>query len=141
MADPSPLFVLTLMIWVFKKKSFCILITNPFLSQNVRSSSLLLPFSQPYPFSPVKLPHHVSGKKSKFFPSQGKAVAFDPPTIPEEVDRSDLERSTKEEAERDPDSECAPLIDLWYEISPYFPKASGEYVPSPPGRVLITLIW
>ena len=83
--------------------------------------------------SPVKSPSS--------FRRKGKAVAFDPPTIPEEVDRSDSERSIEEEAERDPDSECAPLIDLWYEISPYFPKASGEYVPSPPGRVLITLIW
>ena len=82
--------------------------------------------------SPVKSP---SSSRRK-----GKAVAFDPPTIPEEVDRSDSKRSTKEEAERDLDSECAPLIDLWYEISPYFPKVPGEYVPPPPGRVLITLI-
>ena len=71
---------------------------------------------------------------------KGKAVAFDPPAVPEEVDRSDSERSIEEEAERDPDSECAPLIDPWYEISPYFPKVLGEYVPPPPGRVLITLI-
>ena len=71
---------------------------------------------------------------------KGKAVAFDPPVVPEEVDRSDSERSTEEEAERDPDSECAPLIDPWYEISPHFPKVPGEYVPPPPGRVLITLI-
>ena len=69
-----------------------------------------------------------------------KAVAFDPPAVPEEVDRSDSERSTKEEAERDLDSECAPLIDPWHEISPHFPKVLGEYVPPPPGRVLITLI-
>ena len=68
---PSPLFVLTLM-WVFKRKSFCILITNPFLSQNARSSSLLLPSSHPYPFSPIILPHHISGKKSEFFLSQGE---------------------------------------------------------------------
>ena len=74
MADPSPLFVLTLMTWVFKEESFCTLITNSFLSQNTRSPSLtlLLPFSQPYPLSPTKLPHHVSGEKSKFFPSQGE---------------------------------------------------------------------
>ena len=72
---------------------------------------------------------------------KGKAVAFDPPVVSKEVDRSDSERSTEEEAERDPDGEFAPLIDPWYETSPHFPKALGEYVPSPPGRVLITLVW
>ena len=71
---------------------------------------------------------------------KGKAVAFDPPVVSEEVDRSDSERSIKEEAERDPDGECASFIDPWYETSPHFPKVPGEYVPLPPGRVLITLI-
>ena len=73
---------------------------------------------------------------------KGKAVAFDPPVVSEEVDRSDSERSIEEEAEaeRDPDGECAPLIAPWYETSPHFPKVPGEYVPPPPGRVLITLI-
>ena len=71
---------------------------------------------------------------------KGKAVAFDPPVVSKEVDRSDSERSTEKEAERDPDGECAPLIDPWYEISPHFPKVPGEYVPPSPGRVLITLI-
>ena len=70
---------------------------------------------------------------------KGKAVAFDPPVVSEEVDRSDSDRFVEEEAERDPNGECAPLIDPWYETSPYFPKAPGEYVPPPPGRVLITL--
>ena len=42
---------------------------------------------------------------------KGKAVAFDPPVVSEEMDRSDSERSIEEEAERDPDGECAPLID------------------------------
>ena len=71
---------------------------------------------------------------------KGKAVASEPPVVSEEVDRSDSERSIEEEAERDPNGECAPLIDPWYETSPYFPKAPGEYVPPPPGRVLITLV-
>ena len=63
-----------------------------------------------------------------------------PPVVSEEVDRSNSERSAEEEAERDPNGECAPLIDLWYETSLYFPKAPGNYVPPPPGRVLITLV-
>ena len=54
---------------------------------------------------------------------KGKAVAFDPPVVSEEMDRSDSERSIEEEAKRDPNGECAPLIDPWYETSPYFPKA------------------
>ena len=74
--------------------------------------------------SPVKSP---SSSRRK-----GKTVASDSPAVPEEVERSDSERSTKEETERDLDSECAPLIDPWYEISPHFPKV--------PGRVLITLV-
>ena len=82
--------------------------------------------------SPVKSP---SSSRRK-----GKTVASDSPAIPEEVERSDLERSTEEETERDPDSECAPLIDPWYEISPHFPKVPGKYVPPPQGRVLITLV-
>ena len=64
---------------------------------------------------------------------KGKAVAFDPPVVYEEVDRSYSERSIEEEAERDLDGECAPLIDPWYETSPHFPKVPGEYVPPPSG--------
>ena len=82
--------------------------------------------------SPVKSP---SSSRRK-----GKTVASDSPAVPEEVEHSDLEQSTEEETERDPDSECAPLIDPWYEINPHFPKVPGEYVLLPQGRVLITLV-
>ena len=73
---------------------------------------------------------------------KGKAIASDSPTVPdvgEEMERSDSEWSAEEETQRDPDSECAPLIDPWYEVNPYFPKIPGDYVPPPPGRVLIAL--
>ena len=80
------------------------------------------------------------GKSPSSSRRKGKAVAFDPPAVPEEVDRFDSEQSTEEEVERDPNSECAPLSDPWYEINPHFPKVPGEYVPPPPSRVLITLI-
>ena len=53
--------------------------------------------------SPVKSP---SSSRHK-----GKTVASDSPAVPEEVERSDLEQFTEEGTERDPDSECAPLID------------------------------
>ena len=79
--------------------------------------------------SPVKSP--TSSRR------KGKTVASDSPAVPEEAERSDSERSTEEETERDPDSECAPLIDPWYEINPHFPKVPGEYVSPPQGRVLI----
>ena len=78
-------------------------------------------------------------KSQGSFCRKGKAVASDSPAVPEEMERSDSERSTEEEMKRDPDSGCAPLIDPWYEINPHFPKILGDYVPSPPGRVLITL--
>ena len=82
--------------------------------------------------SPVKSP---SSSRRK-----GKTVASDSPTVPKEVECSDSERSTEEETERDPNSECAPLIDPWYEINPHFLKVPGKYVLPLPGRVLITLV-
>ena len=71
---------------------------------------------------------------------KGKVVASDSLAAPEEMERSDSERFAEEETERDLDSECAPLIDPWYEINPHFPKIPGDYVPPPPSRVLITLV-
>ena len=58
---------------------------------------------------------------------KGKAVASDSPAVPEEVERSDSERFTEKETERDPDSECAPLLDPWYEINPH--SWSGDGAP------------
>ena len=74
---------------------------------------------------------------------KAKAVASDSPAIPdvgEEMERSDSERSAEEKTQRDPDSECAPLIDPWYEVNPHFPKIPGDYVPPPPGHVLIAIV-
>ena len=81
-------------------------------------------------------------KSQGFSRCKGKVVASDSPAVPnvgEKMERSDSEWSTEEETQRDPDSECAPLIDPWYEVNPYFPKIPGDYVPLPPGRVLIAL--
>ena len=52
---------------------------------------------------------------------------------------SESDHSDKEEARRDPDSECAPLIDPWYNIYPSFPKIPGDYVPLLPSRVWLAL--
>ena len=71
---------------------------------------------------------------------KGKTVASNSPAVPEEVERSDSEWSAEEETERDPDSECAPLLDPWYEVNLHFPKIPSDYVPPPSGRVLITFV-
>ena len=75
---------------------------------------------------------------------KGKAITSDPPTVPdvgEEMEHSDLEQSTEEETRRNPNSECAPLIDPWYEVHPHFPKVPGDYAPPPPGHVWLALVW
>ena len=74
---------------------------------------------------------------------KGKAIASDSPAVPdvgEEMECSDSKRSAEEEMQSDPNSECTPLIDPWYEVNPHFPKVPGDYVPSPLGRVLIALV-
>ena len=73
---------------------------------------------------------------------KGKAIASDSPTVPnvgEETKHSKSEQFTREETQRDPNSECVPLIDLWYEVHLYFPKVPGDYAPPPPGRVWLAL--
>ena len=75
---------------------------------------------------------------------KGKAIASNSPAVPdggEEMERFYLERFAEEETQHDPNSECPPLIDPWYEVNPHFPKVPGDYVPPPPGRVLISLVW
>ena len=52
---------------------------------------------------------------------------------------SESDHSDKEKARRDPDSECTPLIDPWYDVHPSFPKIPGDYVLSPSNRVWLTL--
>ncbi|KAK9996680.1 hypothetical protein SO802_021366 [Lithocarpus litseifolius] len=45
----------------------------------------------------------------------------------------------EEEARRNPGSECAPLIDLWYDTHAYFPKVPGDYTPPSLGRVWLAI--
>ena len=75
---------------------------------------------------------------------KGKAIASDSPVVPnvdEETVHSDSEQSPAEETWCDPNSEYAPLIDLWYEAHPHFLKVPGDYAPPPPGRVWLALGW
>ena len=73
---------------------------------------------------------------------KGKEVVYDP-TVEQETGKEAMyyesDHSDKEEALRDPDSECAPLIDPWYDVYPSFPKIPGDYVPPPPSRVWLAL--
>lgn len=73
---------------------------------------------------------------------KGKEVVFIPPIeqeIGEEVAYSELDHSDEEEAQRNPNSECTPLIDPWYDTHPYFPKVLSDYEPPPPGHVWLAL--
>ena len=75
---------------------------------------------------------------------KGKEVISDPPAacgVDKETVYSELDHSNKEETDHDPNSECTPLIDPWYNVHPYFPKILGDYSPPPPGRVWLALCW
>ena len=73
---------------------------------------------------------------------KGKDVVSDPHATHdegEEVLYSDPDSFDKEEALHPPDSECAPLIDHWYDVHSHFPKVPGDYTPPPPGCVWLAL--
>ena len=73
---------------------------------------------------------------------KGKDVVSDPPATydeSEEVEYSEPDSSGKEKVRRPLDSECAPLIDPWYNVHSHFPKVPGDYTPPPPGRVWLAL--
>ena len=84
----------------------------------------------------------VPMKSQCFSPHKGKEAILDPPValdVGEEAEYSELEHSDEEEAQRDPNSECAPLINLWYDVHPYFPKIPNDYMPPPSSRVWLAL--
>ena len=71
-----------------------------------------------------------------------KKAISDPPTILDvgkEAEYSESEHFDEEEAQHDPNSECAPLIDPWYDVHPYFPKIPSDYALLPPSRVWLAL--
>ena len=73
---------------------------------------------------------------------KGKEVISYPPAtrgVDEETVYFELDHFDEEETERDPNSECAPLIDPWHDVHPHFPKILGDYVQPPlPGRVWLS---
>ena len=43
------------------------------------------------------------------------------------------------EGGHDPDSECAPLIDSWYDAYAHFPMVPSDYLPPLSGRVWLSI--
>ena len=73
---------------------------------------------------------------------KGKEIVFDPPAahdVGKEVVYFESNHSDVEEAQRARDSECAPLIDPWYDIHAHFPKVPGDYTSLLPGCVWLAL--
>ena len=73
---------------------------------------------------------------------KGKEVVYNPPIeqeTGEEAVYSESDHSAEEEARRDPNSECAPLIDPRYNVYPSFPKIPGDYVLPSPSCVWLAL--
>ena len=61
---------------------------------------------------------------------KGKEAISDPPTaldVGREAEYSKSEHSDEEEAQRNPNSKCAPLIEPWYGVHPHFPKIPSDY--------------
>ena len=75
---------------------------------------------------------------------KGKEISSDDlatKNIGEEAPFSKLEGFDEEERGCDSHSECAPLIDPWYDAHAYFPKVSGEYLPPPPSCVWLSICY
>lgn len=148
MADPSPSFMPSLMTWVFIKESIYTLNTNFFFSKNTFSPSpflyrLFFFFSNTYTHLLRSSPLIMAPVKSQGSSRRkGKEVASDPPAVPvvgERSEYSESEHSVGEKTQRDPDSECAPLIDPCYEVHPHFPKIPGDHASPPTGRMWLAL--
>ena len=72
----------------------------------------------------------------------GKEVATDDPptkTVGKKVPLSKSYHSEDEEGVRNLNSECLPLIDLWYNTHIHFPMVTEDYLPPPPGRVWLSI--
>ena len=73
---------------------------------------------------------------------KGREIVSENPatkTVGEDAHFYELERFDEEEGCCDPDSECASLLDPWYNTHAHFLKVSSEYLPSPLGRVWLSI--
>ena len=142
MADPSPPFMSALMTQAFKKRVPLQSKYKLLLFQNILSISFPPPFSSfrtPIPILLRPNLHAIAPVKSLGSSHcKGKEAIYDP-RIEQETGKeavySESDYFDEEEARRDPDSECAPLIDPWYDVHHSFPKIPGDYVPPLPSHV------
>ena len=148
MADPSPPFRPSLMTQAFKEGVSLQSEHKLLLFQNILLVSLPSPFSSFRAPVPILLRSNsramASAKSSGSFRRKGKKAVYDPPIKQETGEDAmyfESDHSDEEEARRDPDSECAPLIDPLHDVYPSFPKIPGDYVPPPPSRVWLALCW
>ena len=129
MADPSPPFVSALMMLVLKRDSLHI------PNKNIFSFSLLhrvFSLKHYHTFTPINHYTMTPVKSQGSSRGKGKEIASDDPAIRnvgEEAAHSDSDHFDEEEARRDPNSKCTPLIDPWYDTYVHFPKVPGEYTP------------
>ena len=142
MADPSPPFMPALMTQTFKKRVPLQSKHKLLLFQNILFVSLPPPFSSfrtPIPILLRSNPHAMAPMKSSSSSRRkGKEAIYDPSVEQETGEKavySESNHSDEEKARHDPDSECAPLIDPWYDVHHSFPKIPGDYVPPSPSRV------
>ena len=73
---------------------------------------------------------------------KGKEILSNPSVahdVGEEAMYSKSNHSDEKEAQRALDSECASLIDPWYNIHTHFSKVPSDYTQSPPGLVWLAL--
>ena len=73
---------------------------------------------------------------------KGKEITFDDlvtKDVGKEAFHSESECSKEEEGRCDPDSECAPFIDPWYDTHAHFFKVLDEYMPLSLGHVWLAL--
>jgi len=73
---------------------------------------------------------------------KGKEVVSDDPAardVGEEAAYSESDHSDEEEAWRNPNNECVPLIDPWYDTHAHFPKVPSKYMSLPPSHVWLAL--
>ena len=84
-------------------------------------------------------PHTIAPMKSQGSSRyKGKKAIFTL-DVGEEAEYSESKHSDEEEAQRDPNSEYASLIDSWYEVHPHFPKILSDYAPPLSGHVWLAL--
>ena len=133
MADPSPPFMSALMTQAFKKRVPLQSKYKLLLFQNILSISFPPPFSSfrtPIPILLRPNLHAIAPVKSLGSSHcKGKEAIYDP-RIEQETGKeavySKSDHSDEEKAWHDLDSECAPLINPWYDVHPSFPEIPGD---------------